>query len=240
MKSVTAKVITISSQLLVVSLFLILIFSGRGNNECLTISNNNFDKMADKTSILFKREEVLLSVNDSIIVPLDDESKEEDSKDDVKVEEKEENRNETKQEEVIPEPPVVSPSGLFYDRQVLRTEIGNLTGYGADCYGCSGITASGHNLIDSMYYDDSEFGTVRILAADKEFPFYSIFRVSGISGMDPFIAIVLDRGSTVGIENCRSPQGCLTMFDLAFATESDPNIIGKTANVTFELLRNGR
>ena len=240
MKSVTAKVITISSQLLVVSLFLILIFSGRGNNECLTISNNNFDKMADKTSILFKREEVLLSVNDSIIVPLDDESKEEDSKDDVKVEEKEENRNETKQEEVIPEPPVVSPSGLFYDRQVLRTEIGNLTGYGADCYGCSGITASGHNLIDSMYYDDSEFGTVRILAADKEFPFYSIFRVSGISGMDPFIAIVLDRGSTVGIENCRSLQGCLTMFDLAFATESDPNIIGKTANVTFELLRNGR
>ncbi len=240
MKSVTAKVITISSQLLVVSLFLILIFSGRGNNECLTISNNNFDKMADKTSILFKREEVLLSVNDSIIVPLDDESKEEDSKDDVKVEEKEENRNETKQEEVIPEPPVVSPSGLFYDREVLRTEIGNLTGYGADCAGCSGITSTGHNLYEDIYYDDNEYGSVRILAADGIFPFYSIFRVSGISGMDPFIAIVLDRGSTVGIENCRSPQGCLTMFDLAFATESDPNIIGKTANVTFELLRNGR
>lgn len=230
MKSVTAKVITISSQLLVVSLFLILIFSGRGNNESLTISNNNFDKMADKTSILFKREEVLLSVNDSIIVPLDDESKEEDSKDDVKVEEeikveeKEENRNETKQEEVVPEPPVVSPSGLFYDRQVLRTEIGNLTGYGADCYGCSGITASGHNLIDSMYYDDSEFGTVRILAADKEFPFYSIFRVSDVPGMEPFIGIVLDRGGNVGFD-----RG--TLFDLAYTNESDPSLIHLTLSL---------
>ena len=239
MKSVTAKVITISSQLLVVSLFLILIFSGRGNNENLTISNNNFDKMADKTSILFKREEVLLSVNDSIIVPLDNESKEEDSKDDVKVEEeikveeKEENRNETKQEEFVPEPPVVSPSGLFYDRQVLRTEIGNLTGYGADCYGCSGITASGHNLIDSMYYDDSEFGTVRILAADKEFPFYSIFRVSDVPGMEPFIVIVLDRGGNVGFD-----RG--TLFDLAYTNESDPSLIHLTKNVKFELLRNGR
>ena len=233
MKSVTVKVITISSQLLVVSLFLILIFSGRGNNESLTISNNNFDKMADKTSILFKREEVLLSVNDSIIVPLDDESKEEDSKDDVKVEEKEENRNETKQEEVIPEPPVVSPSGLFYDREVLRTEIGNLTGYGADCAGCSGITSTGHNLYEDIYYDDNEYGSVRILAADGIFPFYSIFRVSGISGMDPFIAIVLDRGSTVGID-----RG--TLFDLAYTNESDPSLIHLTKNVKFELLRNGR
>ena len=239
MKSVTAKVITISSQLLVVSLFLILIFSGRGNNESLTISNNNFDKMADKTSILFKREEVLLSVNTDIIIPLDDESKEEDSKDgkdDAEVEEEikvEENKNETKQEEAVPEPPVVSPSGLFYDREVLRTEIGNLTGYGANCYGCSGITASGHNLIDSMYYDDSEFGTVRILAADKEFPFYSIFRVSDVPGMEPFIGIVLDRGGNVGFD-----RG--TLFDLAYTNESDPNLIHLTKNVKFELLRNGR
>lgn len=242
MKSVTAKVITISSQLLVVSLFLILIFSGRGNNESLTISNNNFDKMADKTSILFKREEVLLSVNTDIIIPLDDESKEEDSKDgkddaeveeEIKVEEKEENKNETKQEEAVPEPPVVSPSGLFYDREVLRTEVGNLTGYGANCYGCSGITASGHNLIDSMYYDDSEFGTVRILAADKEFPFYSIFRVSDVPGMEPFIGIVLDRGGNVGFD-----RG--TLFDLAYTNESDPNLIHLTKNVKFELLRNGR
>ena len=239
MKSVTAKVITISSQLLVVSLFLILIFSDRGNNESLTISNNNFDKMADKTSILFKREEVLLNVNTDIIIPLDDESKEENSKDDVKVEEeikveeKEENKNEIKQEEVVSVPPVVSPSVLFYDREVLRTEVGNLTGYGANCDGCSGITASGHNLIDSIYYNDSEFGTVRILAADKEFPFYSIFRVSDVPGMEPFIGIVLDRGGNVGFD-----RG--TLFDLAYTNESDPSLIHLTKNVKFELLRNGR
>ncbi len=64
---------------------------------------------------------------------------------------------------------------LFYDREILNTVVGNLTGYGANCYGCSGYTAAGHNLNESMYYDDNEFGTVRILAADPSFPFYSIF-----------------------------------------------------------------
>ena len=130
-------------------------------------------------------------------------------------------------------PPVVSPSVLFYDREVLRTEVGNLTGYGANCDGCSGITASGHNLIDSIYYNDSEFGTVRILAADKEFPFYSIFRVSDVPGMEPFIGIVLDRGGNVGFD-----RG--TLFDLAYTNESDPSLIHLTKNVKFELLRNGR
>ena len=237
MKSLTVKVITISSQLLVAFLFFTFLFYGNGNDNNMTISNNNFEKMADKTLILFKKEEFIVnSVNNDIVVPLDDDSTiiEEVEKvtevlDDSYVETKE---NESDSIDLS--------SNLFYDREVLRTEVGNLTGYGPDCKGCSGITSTGHNLYDSIYYDDNEYGSVRILAADGVFPFYSIFRVSGISGMDPFIAIVLDRGSTVGIENCRSPLGCLTMFDLAFATESDPNIIGKTSGVTFELLRNGK
>ena len=228
MKSITAKVITISSKLLLVGLFFSFIFYENSNDENITVSNSNFDKMADKTLILFKKEEIIVnSVNNDIIVPFDNKS-----------EENEEIKNDSNDEVVSEEPS--DDSGLFYDREILRTEVGNLTGYGPDCVGCSGITSTGHNLYESVYYDDNEYGSVRILAADGIFPFYSIFRVSGISGMDPFIAIVLDRGSTVGIENCRSPKGCLTMFDLAFATESDPNIIGKTANVTFELLRNGR
>lgn len=228
MKSITAKVITISSQLLLVGLFFAFIFYGNSNDENITINNSNFDKMADKTLILFKKEEIIInSINNDIIVPLDNESENN---------EKIENNSNVE----VTEEKNSDDSGLFYDKEILRTEVGNLTGYGPDCAGCSGITSTGHNLYEDIYYDDNEYGSVRILAADGIFPFYSIFRVSGISGMDPFIAIVLDRGSTVGIENCRSSQGCLTMFDLAFATESDPNIIGKTANVTFELLRNGR
>ena len=31
-----------------------------------------------------------------------------------------------------------------------------------------------------------------------------------------------------------------TLFDLAFTTEKDPNILGKTNNVKFEVLRSGR
>ena len=58
MKNVTVKVITISSQLLVVTLFLTLVFSGGANNQNITIVNNNFDKMADNTNEIF----VLLSV----------------------------------------------------------------------------------------------------------------------------------------------------------------------------------
>ena len=51
------------------------------------------------------------------------------------------------------------------------------------------------------------------------------------------MAIVLDRGSTVGFENCRSSRGCLTNFDLLFPTEGES--LGKTYNVKFEILRIG-
>lgn len=202
MKNVTVKVITISSQLLVVTLFLTLVFSGGANKQNITIGNNNFDKMADKTMTLFKSEELLLSsVDTSVVVP--------------------------------DTPTTPSSSGLFYDREILNTVVGNLTGYGANCYGCSGYTAAGHNLNESMYYDDNEFGTVRILAADPSFPFYSIFRISNVPGMDDFIGIVLDRGGNVGFN-----RG--TLFDLAFINEKDPGIIGLTPNVKFEMLRNGK
>lgn len=202
MKNVTVKVITISSQLLVVTLFLTLVFSGGANNQNITIGNNNFDKMADKTMTLFKSEELLLSSVDTT--------------------------------PVVPDTPTTpSSSGLFYDREILNTVVGNLTGYGANCYGCSGYTAAGHNLNESMYYDDNEFGTVRILAADPSFPFYSIFRISNVPGMDDFIGIVLDRGGNVGFN-----RG--TLFDLAFINEKDPGIIGLTPNVKFEMLRNGK
>ena len=147
MKNVTVKVITISSQLLVVTLFLTLVFSGGANNQNITIGNNNFDKMADKTMTLFKSEELLLSsVDTSVVVPLDDDTKKEEIKE-------EEVNEEATEEPVVDTTPVISDtpttpssSGLFYDREILNTVVGNLTGYGANCYGCSGYTSAGHNL----------------------------------------------------------------------------------------------
>ena len=222
MKKITAKVITVSSQLLVVSLFLFIVFYGKDNSENIVVNNNNFEKMSDKTSILFKREEKILnSIDDSIVIPLNEENKEDEKvNDEVIIEEKEEDNN------------IVEKTNLFYDKEILRVEVGNLTGYGPDCLGCSGITRSGFNLKDSIYYNDSEFGNVRILAADYSFGKNAIFRVSNVPGMDPFIGIVLDTGGNVGF-------GKGTLFDLAFATEKDPDIIGLTKNVKFELLREG-
>lgn len=199
MKKITTMVITVSSQLLVVFVFLFLLFGTVGSNKNVTIiANNNFNKMADRTLVLFEEEK-----------------------------EEEDKKVEVKEEIVVtPEP------NLFYDRAVIKTEVGTITGYGPDCAGCSGITASGHNLHESIYYNDLEFGTVRILAADKSIPFYSIFRVSNIPGMDPFLAIVLDTGGNVG-------YGKGTLFDLAHANEQN-GVLPKTSNVTFEMLRSGK
>ena len=228
MKKITAKVITISSQILVVSIFLVLLFSSKGSNNKLVIVNNNFDKMADSTLSLFKEEEMLTSASsDDVIVSLaDDEEQDEESK--AVVKEKEPTPEQTKLEEKQP------MLNLFYDNPVIGDPYyGKLTGYGPDCYGCTtGCTRTGHNLYNSIYYEDSEYGTVRILAADPSFGKYAIFRVSNVPGMDPFIGIVLDTGGNVGF-------GKGTLFDLAFATEKDPDIIGLTKNVKFELLREG-
>ena len=227
MKRITTKVMTISAQILVVSIFTFILFSGKGSNDkSFTVYNDNYDKMADKTSILFEVEEKNIKEEkkeEEKEAPLEDISSSE--------EKKEEDKVVVEETPVVEEKPVeVSPVS---SNSAIETYVGTLTGYGADCYGCSGYTSSGHNLNESMYYYDSEYGNVRILAADSSFPFYSIFRVSNVPGMEPFIGIVLDRGGNVGF-------GRGTLFDLAYTNESDPNLIHLTNNVTFELLRSGR
>ena len=140
----------------------------------------------------------------------------------------------------------------FMNKEVINTYIGILTGYGPDCVGCGNFntnkvsTASGYhiaNIIDgniepafAITYNDSEFGEVRIVAGDSSLPFNTIVRIT-IPNQEPIIAIVLDRGSTVGFDNCRSSRGCLTNFDLLYPTEAES--LGKTRNVKFEILRIG-
>lgn len=227
MKKITAKVITVSSQLLVVGLFILLLFSTtKGNDKTLIVSNDNFGKMADMTHNLFKKEELMIaSIDDEVLVELDKEEvvPEEEPEEEVPVEVPSFEVKEENPEEGVRVP---------LDDPVLETHVGNLTGYGADCPGCSGRTSSGFDLTKSIYYEDEEYGSIRILAADPMFPFYSIFRVNIPNG-ESFIAIVLDRGSNVG-------YGRGTLFDLAYFTEDDPDLIGLTRNVTFELLRRGK
>ena len=102
---------------------------------------------------------------------------------------------------------------------------GMLTGYGPDCKGCSELgyvycatkEKTYHSLVnDGIYYNDHEYGEVRILAADhREFPCGTIIEITN-SDREKEIGVVLDTGS--GMRNAYS-QGWI-LIDLAFEKEA--------------------
>lgn len=254
MKKITVKVITISSQILVVSLFLLSLFVGKGNNNKVTVVyNDNFNKMADRTLFLFEKEDLMTSdVDESEVVILDDNTVLELPLEDDIVSQTD--SSETNEEDTVQDLEEETENSIVESNSVIETYTGILTGYGPDCVGCGNpntgkvSTASGYhvaNFVDgsiapafTITYNDSEYGEVRIVAADDSIPFYSIIRITIPNWNEPIMAIVLDRGSTVGFENCRSSKGCLTQFDLLYPTEAES--LGKTKNVKFELLRSGK
>ena len=116
--------------------------------------------------------------------------------------------------------------------KVLATYTGYITAYGPDCKGCSGITSSGYNVTKTIYYNDSKYGKVRILAADKKLSFGTIVRIKNLKNYkNSIIAIVLDRGGAIGFKKS-------VYFDLLYKSEKDSNSFGKR-KATFEILRNG-
>lgn len=115
---------------------------------------------------------------------------------------------------------------------VLETQIGSLSGYGPDCVGCSGFLASGLDVRSgNIYYSDSTYGSVRILAGDKSYPYGTIVRVKN-SRLSEFVGIVLDRGGAVGF-------GKSHLFDLLYQTSSEALKNEVSYNTTFEILRYG-
>ena len=143
--------------------------------------------------------------------------------------EKEPVKVEPKKEEVKPTPTPPKPDPT---PEVIRTLKGSLSGYGPDCRGCSGKTSTGWDLRKgNIYYPDSKYGRVRILAGDRSIPFGSMVRVKN-SKIGTFLAIVLDRGSGVGI-------GKTHLFDLAFESEAKAAAFMVSYNVTFEIIREG-
>ncbi len=113
---------------------------------------------------------------------------------------------------------------------VLEKQTGTMSSYGPDCVGCNGHLATGFDATKSITYQDSKYGTVRIVAGDKKYPFGTIVHIKG-SGMD-FNAIVLDRGGDIGI-------GRRFMFDLLCASEAAASSNGTHYNMTFEIMRYG-
>ena len=129
-------------------------------------------------------------------------------------------------------------------RGPISISYGSTTGYGADCYGCSGnvscSTSYGtHNLLrDGVYYNDSKYGDVRIIAADNSL--YSCGTIIEIDNgvMDSFMAIVLDTGGAM--RDAWSNGNIL--IDIAFPYEYSNGInsaTNRSGNVKFKIYRNG-
>lgn len=123
---------------------------------------------------------------------------------------------------------------------------GKLTGYGPDCPGCSKVgnvscrtkEGTNHSLTyDGLYYDDSAYGSVRILAADHSvFPCGTIVKVNN-GVLDEFTGIVLDTGSAM--RGAWRNEGKIWM-DLAFTSQAEALTGGATSNKTsFEVQRWG-
>lgn len=111
---------------------------------------------------------------------------------------------------------------------------GTLTGYGPDCKGCTGVVyCAPHPNVqnNNIYYDDKEYGTIRILAADYSIPCGSIIKISNykFNNYKDFYGIVLDRGSAI--------VG-LTM-DLLYESEDDTIVVGRNYNIKFSIERWG-
>lgn len=124
----------------------------------------------------------------------------------------------------------ITESKLITD--VLETVVGTMSGYGLDCKGCSGVVGARYDAKgNNLRYHDPIYGECRIVAGDKKYPYGTIVRVKN-SKIGTFNAIVLDRGSDIGI-------GRRYMFDLLFWTEKESYDFGLSRNTTFEILRYG-
>ena len=123
---------------------------------------------------------------------------------------------------------------------------GRLTGYGPDCPGCSPVgdvscpTREGrsHSLTyDGLYYNDIEYGNLRIVAADHmKFPCGTVVEID--NGILPkFTAIVLDTG--IAMRNAWRYDGVVWM-DVSYSSQREALTAGATSlNTTFSVQRWG-
>ncbi len=149
----------------------------------------------------------------------------------VKEEPKEEviiGKDEVVDEEKLPTPP--KEEVYIPPITVGSTFNGTMSGYGSDVEG-SGYTYSGYYIRDTIYYNDSTYGELRILAGDSSIPMGTVIEVSN-SNAGNFTGIVLDTGRNIGF-------GRVYDFDLLFKTSREAINYGVSRNATFKILRVG-
>lgn len=147
---------------------------------------------------------------------------------------------------------------IIYEQRVINEEVvqgtgsygiynGILTGYGPDCSTCDGngivfcktVDKNEYNLInDGIYYKDSEYGDVRVLAAALSFfPCGTIIEIKN-TRLGDFTGIVMDTGYDMK-KNLEKGQYHL---DIAYETEQDEKIgraTDKSGNAIFSVQRWG-
>lgn len=116
--------------------------------------------------------------------------------------------------------------------EVLATYSGTMSFYSANCKGCMGSTATGIDISDgNLYYNDNEYGQVRIVATGSEIKPWSIIKIKNSSLGSNVIAIALDKGSNIGVGK---------KFLIDMLTNSKENKSGIEKNITVEVLRSGK
>ena len=199
------------------------------NVKSNTVSANTYIKKISTNKFNTSEKEVAMS---STIEKEEDEEKEDDieEKEITSKVEKEELKEEVKIATVEEQPRQEVKQEIKND--VLATYTGTMSFYNENCSGCSGNTSSGVNVSGGrLYYHDSEYQNVRIVAAGREIKLWSIVRIKNSSLGDSVLAIVLDRGGDIG-------NGKKFIIDML--TNNQENKGGINKNVTVEVLRNGK
>lgn len=215
--------------LLVSSFLLFFLVASIVINTMVVVRKQEKEKVSSKITFEIHPDKMVSSYNFIEVVPTEEE----------KVEEKEEEVVEEVEKETV------SVTTSTPDESNDAVFVGKMTGYGADCIGCSGVGAlscraadgSRHTLTENgEYYNDATYGTVRIVAAalDK-FPFGTIVKVDH-PALGTFYAVVMDTGGSMK----RAWNNGYVWMDLAFKTESDPEIYATTSsNTTYSVQRWG-
>lgn len=108
---------------------------------------------------------------------------------------------------------------------------GQLTAYTGDCPKCTGRLGCNYkiNILESgIYFEDNEYGTVRIVASSKNYPCGTIIKFNINKLDEEIIAIIMDRGVSGNSIDLLTDNR-----DYAI------NNIGRIKNQNFEILRLG-
>ena len=110
---------------------------------------------------------------------------------------------------------------------------GQMTAYNVLCKGCTGkVFCPPRQDItnDNIFFEDSKYGKVRIIAADRNIPCGTIMQIKGLNFTDEVMfAVVLDRGGAI--------NGLIT--DLLVTESFNLDIVGRQRNAQYEILRWG-